>query len=215
MAGSRTNTGGPGASGIALPRPVGPSPIPSDRRVARGQHTRLELKEAAIDLIQAGNTQLTCGQVAERAEVSLRTFFNHYRIDALYGEAAAALVLRALVLIAPVPSQGPVALRIRATCQQRRRLFERIATVLDAVQARPATTPVLDGALEELAVLLSDQINFTFAREISRRADGSNLVLVLDLTTGWDSWISWRFRRHYSAPAAERHLASVMSRLLA
>jgi AcrR family transcriptional regulator len=193
---------------------LGPSLVPSDRRAALGYHTQLELVEAAIDLITAGNPRPTIGQVTERAEVSRRTFFNHYRIDGLYGAAAATQVLRARASIGPVPRQGPVAIRIKATCRQRRDVFEQIAIVVHAVQGRPATTPVLDNALEELAALLSDQMNRTFAREISRQSDGSDLTLVLDLATDWDSWISLRFRHHFSAPAAERHLASLMTRLL-
>ena len=140
--------------------------------------------------------------------------FNHYRIDGLYGVAAATLVLRSRASIAPVPPVGPLSVRIEATCRQRRHLYEQIATVLHAVPSRPAATPLLDHVLDELATLLSDQITRTFAREISRRSNGSDLADVLDVPTGWESWITLRFGRDLSAPAAQRHLAATMTRLL-
>ncbi len=209
MSGRRT------ASVVTPPLVFDPGPVPSDRRIARRYHTRLDLIEATIDLFLAGNPHPTSRQVAEQAEVSPRTLFNHYHIDRLYGDAAATQVLRSLTSIAPVPPQGPVAVRIGATCRQRRQLFEQIATVLHAVQSRPAATPVLDKALDELGTLLTHQMDFTFSREISRRSDGSSLVVLLDVPTGWESWISLRFRRRLTAPEAERQLAAFMTEVLA
>jgi hypothetical protein len=205
-------SGGRGASGIDLSGIFGP--VPGDRRAARGYFTKVVLADATIDLIQAGNPQPTTCQVAERAEVSWRTLFNHYRIEGLYGVAAATLVLRSRASIAPVPSVGPLSVRIDATCQQRRHLYEQIATVLHAVPSRPAATPLLDRVLDELATLLSDQIKRTFAREISRRSNGSNLADILDVPTGWESWIILRFGRDLSATAAQHHLAATMTRLI-
>ncbi len=205
-------SGGRGASGIDLSGIFGP--VPGDRRAARGYFTKVVLADATIDLIQAGNPQPSSGQVAERAEVSWRTLFNHYRIDALYGVAAATLVLRSRASIAPVPPVGPLSTRIDATCQQRRHLYDQIATVLHAVPSRPAATPLLDHVLDELATLLSEQIKRTFAREISRRSNGSDLADILDVPTGWESWITLRFGRDLSALAAQRHLAATMTRLL-
>jgi hypothetical protein len=206
-------SGGRGASEIDLSGIFGP--IPGDRRAARGYFTKVVLADATIDLFQAGNPQPTTGQVAERAEVSWRTLFNHYRIDGLYCVAAATQVLRSLALIVPVPAVGPLSVRIDVTCQQRRRLFEQSAILLHAVPSRPAAIPVLDHALDELATLLSHQMNRTFAREISRRSNGSNLADILDVPTGWESWIILRFGRQLSATVAQRHLAATMTRLLA
>jgi hypothetical protein len=203
-----------GASRVALTPLSDRSLFPSDRRLARGYQTKIDLVDATIELWLGGNPHPTTRQVAECAEVSWRTFFNHFRIDLLYGVAAATQVLRSLGSITPVPAQGPLSIRIKATCGQRRWLFEQIAAVLDAVPSRPAVTPLLDDALDDLAALLAHQLKITFAREISRRSDGSNLVEALDVPTGWEVWIILRLRRHLTPNAAERQLAATMSRLL-
>jgi AcrR family transcriptional regulator len=174
----------------------------------------MALVEAAIDLFQAGNPEPSSRELAEQAQVSVRTVFKHYRIDALYGAAAAAQVGRSLSSIIPLPPRGPLATRIGATGHQRRQMFESMGRVLYAVQLRPSTAAVVSDALEEVATLLRSQIDFTFGPEITRHPDRAHLITLLDLVTGWESWSSMRFRRQMSAATAERFLVSYMTELL-
>jgi TetR/AcrR family transcriptional regulator, regulator of autoinduction and epiphytic fitness len=215
VAGTGRKSGQGAALGAVDDTIVRPSSVLSDRRVARGQLSRTMLVEAMIDLIQEGNFHPTAGEIADRAGVSVRTLFNHFHIDALLGVAAAELVARHRMLVAHVPPHGPVEVRIRATCHQRRQLFETTAPMLRVVHTRVEISPGLVGVVVELRSFLQQQVAATFSREIALGGHGDiGLLEDLDLVTGWQSWSRLRYHPERSATAAERAMAGCVTRLL-
>ena len=189
---------------------------PSDRRVARGVHTHAILTEAMIELIIEGNPWPTARQVADRADTSVRTVFNHFHIDVLFGHAAATLISRHRALVAIVPAKGPVDARIQATCHQRRQFFEAIAPLIRVAHIRVGSSPGLNKALQDLESFLQRQVAVTFGREISSDGrDGPLLLEQLDLITGWRTWNALRNRPVRSATAAEQAMVMFATRLLA
>jgi TetR/AcrR family transcriptional regulator, regulator of autoinduction and epiphytic fitness len=187
----------------------------SDRRLARGNHTHAILTEAMIELIIEGNPRPTAGQVADRAGTSVRTVFNHFHIDALFGHAAGALIARHLALVTMVPPRGPVKARIQATCHQRRQFFEAVAPLIRVAHIRVGSSPGLNQALRALESFLQGQLTVTFGPEISSDGrDGALLLEELDLITGWPTWYLLRSRPLRSATAAEQAMAVFVTRLL-
>lgn len=187
----------------------------TDRRVARGDHTRTILCEAMIELIMEENSRPTVSQVADRAGTSVRTVFNHFQIDALFGLAAALLVSRHRQLVAMVPPKGPVEARIRAVCRQRRQFFEAIGPLIRVAQVRAGSSPELNQVLWDLESFLQRQVAATFGPEIS--SDGRDPPLLLehiDLVTSWRTWDVIRNRPVRSATAAELAMAVFVTRLL-
>jgi AcrR family transcriptional regulator len=187
----------------------------SDRRVARGDHTRAILIEAMIELIVEGNPRPTAQQVADRADTSIRTVFNHFHIDVLFGCAAGDLISRHRALVAIVPPKGAVKARIQATCRQRRQFFEAIAPLIRVAHSRVGSSPGLNQALQDLESFLRRQVALTFGPEVSSDGrDGPLLLEQLDLVTGWRTWNALRTTPVRSATAAEQAMAMFVTRLL-
>ena len=130
----------------------------------------LQIVDATIELIHAGNPRTDQPEIADHAGVSVRMIFYHFGADR-----------------GPVPDRGrlasscatgrsspscrrtgPVEARIRATCRQRRQLFEAIAPVLRMAYsrvARLADSPT--SVLAEKRALLRRQVAVTLRPEIS------------------------------------------------
>ena len=175
---------------------------PWDGRVARGERTRSALVEATVELIRSGSPHPTAGQVAERAGVSVRLVFHHFgEVQALYERAAALQADRARSLIGLVPPRGPVGLRVRAICRQRRLLFETLGP-------EPGTAGAdghLDDPADELVNLLRRQLLVGLRPEILAAGDDAPVLFeALDSTTGWRNWTSLRRGGRRSAADAER-----------
>lgn len=195
-------------------RDSSPSGTASDRRVARGQRTRMALVDATIDLMLDGAPHPTSRQIAEHADVSVRTLYNHFRVEGLRAEAIAATVSERASSIVRLPSRGPLTLRIGAVCRQRRELLEPIERLLSSALAMIDHPPVLAEALDDLRSRLRRSTEITFAQELASKGRLSRSFLDhLDTISGWESWPSYRFRRGFSPAAAERTMAALIANL--
>ena len=187
-----------------------------DGRVARGQQSRTAITEALVHLVDAGVPAPTIQQVAERAGVSVRLVFHHFRTA--HGLQAAAVALQAErfrhVLFA-VPPRGPPELRTRALCRQRRLYFEALAPTRRMAGVGGAADPALHALLTEDRVRMRQQLADTFAPEMAGRGtDAVALLDALDQATGWEAWLALRDVRDHSAATAERAMAFTTLRLL-
>jgi AcrR family transcriptional regulator len=207
---------GPVASGASAGDEFDESGIPVDRRLARGKRTRTIIADALIDLIDAGNPHPTTRQVAARAGVSLRTVFHHFNhVEILFRSAAGLHLSRHRRLVAAIPPHGPIESRIRATCHQRRELFEVIGPVLRVAYARAHGSPGLNAVLGQHRSRLRRQLAVTLGPELSARGRQAKALLdTLELTTSWQSWSALRFEAGHSASSAEQFMAFAVTRLL-
>ncbi len=189
---------------------------PSDRRQARGVRTRHELTESMIELIHAESAMPTTREVADRAGVSVRILFYHFHlVDVLFHSAAVLEVSRLRKLIAVLPPNGPVGLRIQAICRQRRQLFEALAPMRRAASSRAVGSSDLDDVLAPLVSLLREQLTVTLGPEIFSRASDSQMLLqTAILVTSEQNWLSLRVQGGHSATAAERIVVHWVTSLL-
>lgn len=189
---------------------------PSDRRLARGEHTRGTVVEAVVELINAGNPRPSVRQVAERAGISVSQIYYHFGyVEVLVIKAAAMQVSRHCLVVAVIPPRGPVDVRIRATCHQRRQLLETVAPVLRVAYSRGPGSPRLDDVLAEQRALLRRQVAATFGPELSSRGPHGGLLLeALDLATGWQTWDALRLHGGHSASGAEKVMVYSVTGLL-
>jgi TetR/AcrR family transcriptional regulator, regulator of autoinduction and epiphytic fitness len=190
--------------------------IPLDRRLARGIRTRTIIADAVIDLIDSGNQYPSTRLVAARAGVSLRTVFNHFGdVEILFRSAAGLHLARHRSLVADLPPRGPAEARIRATCHQRRELFEAIGPVLRVAHARAQGSPSLNEVLVQHRARLRRQLEVTLAPEIRARGQQAKAVLdAVELATGWQSWSALRFEAGRSASLAEQFMVFAVIRML-
>jgi len=192
-------------------------PHQADGRIARGEQTRRLLAEALVDLVDDGASGPTTRQVADRAGVSLRLVFHHFR-DArgLHVAAVALQSERHRDTLFAIPPRGPPDLRIRALCRQRRLYFEGLAPVYRVAAGRPGTDAALRDLLADDRERMRTQLAGTLAPEVAARGpDAESLLDALEQATGWEAWWALRFARGRTPAAAERSMAATAGLLLA
>lgn len=184
--------------------------------MARGEETRRVLVEAFVALVDAGVTVPTMRQVAERAGLSRRIVYHHFR--GTRGLLVAAVSLqsgRHRGTLFDVPPRGAPDLRIRALCRQRRLYFEALAPVVRAAEVRPDTAAALQGLFAGDRSRMRRQLAATFAPELTARGpEADDLLDALEQSLGWESWRARRDVRGQSPTAAERGMAFTARRLL-
>lgn len=203
----------------SVPSGVGPAPwAPSarDARVAKGERTKRVVVEALLALIDEGEARPTPKQVADRAGVSVRLVYHHFRgVNGLLLAAVALQSDRHRYLIFAIPPRGPPALRIKALCRQRRLYFEEMAAVYRVAYARARAGTDLEALLVGDRTLLRGQLSHTLDPELLARGDaGPALLDALEQATGWHTWRALRDGREHSASSAERVVAFTVERLL-
>ncbi len=189
---------------------------PADRRLARGDHSRLALVDAMIELIDGSADPPSSRTVARRAGISRRMVFKHFHgMDELLVRAVELALSRQRGVLRGVPARGPSALRVRAMCRQRRHLFEQLGHVYRTAHARAYTSAGLAGVLTAQRAILRGQLAHTLAPELEARGSDADLLLdALDQATGWEAWRMHRDLAPRSAPSAERAMAFVVGELL-
>jgi len=197
------------ASNAGINKGVARSGEASDRRLARGNRTRTFILEGMIALIDGGNPRPTRHQVAARADIAVRSLYHHFAtMDAMFQSSVELHLARHRALVATIPPRGPIAARIRVTCQQRRQFFEVVAPLLRVANGRAQESPSLQGVLSRHRSDLRQHLAVTFGPEIAARGvDATVLLDALDLTTGWQSWIILRLETGHSASSAEQLMA--------
>ncbi len=154
--------------------------------------------------------------VAAEAGISVRSVYNHFSgVELLLLGAAEFESSHHRELLGPLPSGGPLAVRVRAISQRRRQLFEAIGPVLQQAYARTPRSPRLDQLLAHQRTLLRVQIAAVLAPEIEARGTQAKMLLeALDGATGWGAWNGLRSDAGHSADAAEQIVIFWISRLL-
>jgi AcrR family transcriptional regulator len=172
--------------------------------------------DAAIELIRSGNPKPTVQQVATSAGISVRSVHHHFPgIRVVLGRATELQSARHRTLINNIPPVGPVSIRVKAICRQRRLLFEAIAPMLRAVDVWSRRSRDGHRVVAEYRSLLHDQLASTLGPEIRSRGEGGDILLqALEQATAWQSWYSSRFEQGISPAEAEELMVFTVLRLL-
>ncbi|MGO8871957.1 MAG: TetR/AcrR family transcriptional regulator [Acidimicrobiales bacterium] len=204
------------ASGGGTDDAIHTSDSTTDRRRARSDRTRHVLVEAVIGMIAEGAWCPTAPEVARRAGVSVRTFYNQFAgIDALLHAAVELQERRHRSLVTFIPPHGPVDNRIRATCRQRRQLFETIGPVLAVAYTRTRAPAGFREALSDHRSRMRRQLARTLGPEIQASGGQARWLLSnLEMSTGWETWHSLRLHNGHTAQVAERMMAFTVASLL-
>ena len=106
------------------------APDETDGRIARGARARTAIVDALLALIEAGELRPSAARIAERAGVSLRSVFQHFKdVESLFAAMADRQRERLAPFLDSVPDEGPLEGRLDAFVAARTRLLESIAPV--------------------------------------------------------------------------------------
>ncbi len=120
---------------------------PSGRQ-SRSAQSRLAICEACLDLVQEGTLQPSADQIAERADVSRRSIFNHFTdLAELYDAVVEAGMKRCAPLLEAISEGEPIARRVDHLVEVRSKFLEATAAFTRALTAQALVGPASDQAL--------------------------------------------------------------------
>lgn len=144
-----------------------------------------------LDLLDEGAVDPTAQEVADRAEVSLRTVFHHFQsMEVVFTECWKLQMQRhwnegSLPRVAP---DGPLADRIQQAVSGRVRLYAAIAGPRRAAMHRAQESPILAKGLRDSAAGLRRLLAETFAPELAEDEQPHVLLDALDVALSFEAW---------------------------
>jgi AcrR family transcriptional regulator len=165
-----------------------------------------------VALLLEGDLQPTAVRVAERAGVSLGSFWFHFKdTESLFAESGAKIAQAQEAARGQVPLDLPLAERIERFCRQRARMLEAGAGMYRAAQVRLASSRQLQINRIRHTARLRSELEELFAGEIAAAGpEGNELSNALQLASTWPSWMGCR---DYQGLSEEESVA-VMRRTL-
>jgi AcrR family transcriptional regulator len=188
-----------------------------DGRQQRGERARARVVDALLDLIEEGDLRPTAPAIAERAGVSLRLVFHHFRdLDALFEAASQRQFERVIPTMRKVADNGPLASRIQAFVAEWGRLYERIGNVRRAALLIEPFEPSLAERVQRVRKWKRAEAERVFARELATvpPALRSTVAAALGGAASFSLWDSLRRQQGLSIAAARRALAHTLNALL-
>ncbi|HVH17480.1 MAG TPA: TetR/AcrR family transcriptional regulator [Myxococcota bacterium] len=178
-----------------------------DGRTLRAERSRRAIVEAMLAWVGEGVLEPTAQQVADRAQVGIRSVFRHFAdMDALYAELGALVRAKARPLVDAVPPQGPVRERLREMVRRRSALFEHIAPYRRSADRRVASSPFLARGHRRVARELRAALRAAVPVLASAPPEREE---ALDLVLSFEAWDRLRTQQRLSAEQTASILESL------
>jgi TetR/AcrR family transcriptional regulator, regulator of autoinduction and epiphytic fitness len=192
-------------------------PAVVDGRNLRSRRTRQALIDALIALIEEGDLRPTAPRIAERAAVSLRSIYHHFDdLELLFAETAQRQIERIMPLRQPLPTGGPLSVRIKALLRQRIAIWGAVTPIRTAATLQEPFSPQLRAVRAEIHRRNREELATVFATELKARAeeDAAQLLDALDAAVNWMSWTVMRTDLGLSPEGVEATLRRTIMALL-
>lgn len=183
-----------------------------DGRRRRSQDSRARIVAAMLALIEAGDIAPGAEQVADRAQVGLRTVFRHFKdMDSLYSEMAHVIEveLRAVVQRPFVAEDWRE--RILELIERRSQAFEKIAPFRRAADAHRHRSQFVAAAHGRLAAEGREILRRQLPAEVAR--DPAKFE-TLDLLLSYEAWSRFRREQGMNPKRAREVLDAAVRRVL-
>ncbi len=187
----------------------------SDGRIARGERTRTSIADALYELLADGAENPSGRDIAERANVSLRSVFQHFDdIEAVYGELVSRQHERVAPFLAPVNSEVPLNERIEKLIESRDSMFALAAPLRRSMGTYRGvkTSHTIRRAMTYLQRAQREQILQTFAPELN---GNEQLLLQLEVCLSFETWNQYTSQHGLSRAATRGHLHNLTMTMLA
>lgn len=171
----------------------------SDGRVKRSIVTRKKIVDALTALVFEGHFTPTAEQVAQRADVGLRTVFRHFDdMDSLYREISIDVDEQIQPLLQARLTAASWQERVLQSIDFRSDIYDRTAAMHLAAQVHRHESAYLAQNLMDSAHLQRDLLKRLLPDAV---AQGGALLDALDLMLSFEAWI--RLRREQGLDAAQ------------
>lgn len=189
---------------------------PVDGRQGRTLRSRQAICDAYLDLVQEGVLLPSADQIADRAGLSRRSIFNHFRdLAALNDAVVEAGMQRWAHLLEEIPRALPIAERVAKLAEVAARFYEATTPFRRSMAAGALVGPVKGEAVRAARALLKqqrDRVAELFAAELAPldAPERAELVEALDAAVSPGNWEHLRASRGLSLARAR----AVMQRSL-
>jgi AcrR family transcriptional regulator len=192
-----------------------------DGRAARALRTREAIVDACIAMVEEGDLRPTAPRVAARAQVSVRSVFQHFDdLPSLHSAVGRRIADRMTALVVPVDPALPTAERVVAFAGTRATLLDAITPFRRAAQVHGPFSPQIREAIAQGTDFLRQEVQDTFAPELQAAgAEGSparaELAAALAAAASWGSWDVLRSELGLDTAAATAVVSRTLRALLA
>ena len=202
--------------------PAADAPVPApfaetDGRRQRGERARAHLLDALLSLLADGNYAPSIQEISERAGVSRRLVFHHFKDAETMHLAFMRKQTAALAdLVAPIPDSLPLATRLPAFIDQRARIYEKITPTRRAGITREYVFPLFARGLQMFRAVKRAQVEAVFAPEI-RSCHASvqrEVAVALGCAASFSTWESLRGHQQLALDEAQQAFAHILTGLL-
>lgn len=180
------------------------TPDPADEvdgRKVRGMRNRDAVVDAILSLLGDGNLNPTAREIADRANVSLRSVFRHFEdLDSLFLAAIERQAKRTAHLYEPPVSVGTREVRTNSLVARRRKLYETIFDVRRGWMLRYYDQPRVSAILDELYRAMYSQVVALYSQDLERLStlERRDVFDAIDAATSFDAWAHMRSHRGLS-----------------
>ncbi len=181
-----------------------------DGRLNRSTRTRAAIVQAMVDLVGEGNPAPTSEDVAERANVGLRTVFRHFEdMETLYQEFDQVIKARVFPEFDMKTLTGPLEERARKLIERRTQFFETVHPFMTCTIARKWKSPYLTRSYDAFAEY---QRSFLFKNLPELQELTPALQNAADQVASYDSWTRMKnVQQLGAADVIEAQLAGVLA----
>ncbi|MBS0360506.1 MAG: TetR/AcrR family transcriptional regulator [Proteobacteria bacterium] len=189
-----------------------PSTAAADGRRRRGQDNRARIVTAMLDIIHAGDMAPSAEQVAQRADVGLRTVFRHFQdMDSLFREMS-VVIMGELESVASTPFKSQAWKdRVVELVERRAWAFEKVGPFLRASSLLRRRSKYMDVDHERLVKALREILKQQLPPEVAR---DQLKVEALDLLLSFEAWSRLRREQGLSHKRAQETLETAVRKLL-
>jgi AcrR family transcriptional regulator len=184
----------------------------ADGRRRRGQDNRARIVAAMLEIIRSGDLAPSAEQVAQRADVGLRTVFRHFQdMDSLYREMSVVIVGE-LKIVAETPFRSKDwRERVVELIERRAGAFEKIGPFLRASSSSRRRSRDLEVDNARLVAALRAILERQLPPEVARNQP---TLEILDLLLSFETWSRLRREQGLSSRRAKETLTAAVRRLL-
>src|SRR4051794_2745211 len=189
-----------------------------DGRTARALRTREAIVDASIALVDEGDLRPTAPRIAERANVSVRSVFQHFDdLEGLYAAVGDRLVERLAYVGLNVSPDTSLDERVQEVVRHRTAMLEAITPMRRAATVHAPFSQEVSARLQAGHDFLREEIAAAFAPELGAGNQGrrdDELLSALDTALSWTCWDNLRTLNHCSVDDARAVVLRTVNALL-
>jgi AcrR family transcriptional regulator len=184
----------------------------ADGRHERASKSRNQIIQAALDLVREGNPTPNAGQVAERAQLGLRSVFRHFKdMESLFHGMLEEVQELVWPIVARPVTGDSFAERLDCLIEIRYAVFERVNPYQDSVDHYIITSPLFKKRREMEAQFLRMQLEGVLS-DIPKI--DPNTVEAIDLLLCYVAWRRMRNIQGLTTPQIKTIVAESVMKLI-